>query len=608
MASLGGYGAVDGSASMPGTTPDGRDHIDISNTLSAGTLTDFTIWLSLIASGVTFKLKVWRDNGTNYDFVGQSQAIDPVGLSVGAHSFELDTPITVQSGDYIGVWMAGTGTRGDMFSDAGSSVIYDGTSADNTTNTAKTEFNGTYSDRSICIECFDNANSITLTSPIQYQTFQRSGTTGNISIAGTYLGSPTSIEASFAGGDYEEIDGSPSGNAFSATMSVPQGQGTLTVRFSNDTGINDSVTDVGVGDVFIIIGDSNAEGRATNPQSYTHATLKSTAFNQDDEWIDGNDPIDTGAVNGSVWPLLATLIMGDQGVPVSFITVGTGGTDCYGDSTQWQKGNASYTELTNQVAACGLSSFKAVLSHMGPNVVLDETGTATVSGYLTALQTLASNLAADFGVSAFYIPQLGEVTYSGSPPDRITAINNVRAAQLASWGTGIIKRGPVLFDITTDDGAHYKSDASLAILANRWFASIKSRSYGTYADTSPTISGATINKDRTEIRVKFNVPVLPLVGGNAEGFSVRLDGTSKTILSESVLSADTILLTVAALDSGVVTVSLGYGNDGAGDSVPIMSDTYNLPAASFTGVVATTIQSTTIKNFIGSGIHSSWRL
>jgi len=54
------------------------------------------------------------------------------------------------------------------------------------------------------------------------------------------------------------IDTSPSGWTFSGTLlSQNQGQGTLIVRHSNDTSLSWSVDNVGIGDIFIISGQSN---------------------------------------------------------------------------------------------------------------------------------------------------------------------------------------------------------------------------------------------------------------------------------------------------------------------------------------------------------------
>jgi len=127
--------------------------------------------------------------------------------------------------------------------------------------------------------------AIGVNTPVAWQVLQRDGSDqADIAITGWYSGSPTSIEARFAGGDWTEIDGSPSGGRFSGTLAGQSGQGTLEVRFANDTGKSTSVANVGIGDIFVVAGQSNAEGRATNSQSYSHATLKASVYTSSDKW------------------------------------------------------------------------------------------------------------------------------------------------------------------------------------------------------------------------------------------------------------------------------------------------------------------------------------
>jgi hypothetical protein len=88
------------------------------------------------------------------------------------------------------------------------------------------------------------ADSITVTAP------SSSTTVGvNINISGTYAGgdNPAGIEASFNGGAYQTIVASPSGGAFSGTLTgQTPGTGTLTVRWTDQTGVLATVTNLTV--------------------------------------------------------------------------------------------------------------------------------------------------------------------------------------------------------------------------------------------------------------------------------------------------------------------------------------------------------------------------
>ena len=423
------------------------------------------------------------------------------------------------------------------------------------------------------------ADSITVTSPVQYTTFQRSGSTGSISISGTYTGSPTSIEASFNGGAFSTIVASPAGGVFSVAMlsGQAQGQGTLEVRFTNATSVSATVADVGIGDVFVVAGDSITDGRATNAQSYTHATLKATAFNQSDAWINGNDPIDIHAANGSHWPLLATQIMASQSVPVAFISVGTGSTDVAGSSNQWAKNNSAYAEMTAQVTASGVNAVKAVLFHLGPNAVVNAS-TLSQATYNTALDTLASDVATDVaGAPKTNIGLFGEVT-TGTPPDRRAAIDNIRAAVVEAWGDNAnVKPGPVLVDSDYSDGVHPKSDAELLQVAKRWWAALQDTYYSGSNGRGPRLSSAMWNVARDELTITFDRTLKTGLTFGSGAWIVSDDGTPMTISGIAYHGTDpaAIVITTSAAASGAsgtTTVTLASSNDAAGIVIPTSGD------------------------------------
>lgn len=125
-------------------------------------------------------------------------------------------------------------------------------------------------------------------------------------------------------GPFTTIDTSPPSGTFSGTLTAEVvGQGSINVRFSNDTGVSGSVNNVGVGDIFIISGQSNASGRGNTLNNYTHATLKAGLFDNDDTWKELADATDSnsgqtdgvssdGIAKGSPWPLIYWQIMGYQ--------------------------------------------------------------------------------------------------------------------------------------------------------------------------------------------------------------------------------------------------------------------------------------------------------
>lgn len=327
-----------------------------------------------------------------------------------------------------------------------------------------------------------NAWTIAITSPEDYRTFQRNGSNqANIAITGTYTGSPSAIEASWNGGAYTTIDAAPTGGSFSGTLSnQAAGQGTLTVRFKNDTTISHSHVYVGIGDIFVIAGQSNASGRATNNQVYSHATLKATLLQNSDTWGDLIDPTDhpfgetvhtasdiVGVPKGSIWPPLATSVMANNSLPVAFIPCALGGSSI----TAWQPG-ANHQDRTtlygNMVYRTNLAGgCRAVLWWQGETDAAADMSTAT---YQTNLQAIADALNTDLpGVT--FLPaklQAGQL-YDGTQQGRIvTAVDNV-------WDTGNIGTGPDLSGLTTDAADHFTLDASNATVATAWWNAIKTQ-------------------------------------------------------------------------------------------------------------------------------------
>lgn len=421
-------------------------------------------------------------------------------------------------------------------------------------------------------------DTISITTPAQYKTFQRSGTTGSVSISGSVTGATEDVEASFNGGAYQTIATAVVAGPFSGTLTgQAQGQGTLTVRKKTTTTASDTKADIGIGDVFVVAGDSIAEGRATNVQSYTHATLKATKFDQSDIWGNGNDPIDVGTNMGSHWPLLATQIMASQSVPVAFISVATGSTDVAGSNNQWAKNNSSYAEMTAQVTASGVNSVKGVLMHLGPNAVTNAS-TLSLATYNTAIDTLASNIAADLaGAPKLNIGIFGEMT-TGSPPDRRAAIDNIRGAIIqAQDDNANVEPGPVLIEQDYSDGVHPKSDAEILAVAKRWWAAISETYYSGSSGRGPRFSSAQWDAGRTNLTVVFDRILKTGLTFGTGAWIVSDDGTPMTVSSVAYSGSNTsaVVLTTSAAAVGAAnttTVTFASSNDAVGVVIPLSAD------------------------------------
>jgi hypothetical protein len=327
------------------------------------------------------------------------------------------------------------------------------------------------------------AGEITITAPVRYQTKQRASGVADIPIAGTIRGEGGTwiIEARFKGGDWSTV-ATASAGSFSGTLSSqPQGQGLLEMRATQGSTISNlrSVADVGIGDVFLIAGQSNGRGRAITPQVWSHTTLKASEFKGNYTWGLLVDPIGTGAwtdsvsddffATGSVWPRVAEKLMTDKNVPVAFINAAMGNTGIL----QWLPGSnhqdrttlygaAVYRQL--QVGACAAVLWWQGESDSGPPL-----GTAmSRATYNGHLDTIANAFAADVGCKLMPA-KLQNNTGLGAPEQA-----QIRLAVGDAWADNVnVLTGPDLSSLTTDDAYHIRTTSNLQSASNLWSPAIE---------------------------------------------------------------------------------------------------------------------------------------
>lgn len=440
--------------------------------------------------------------------------------------------------------------------------------------------------------------SLTISTPSAFEVHQRSGTTGSIQITGSVSGSTEDIEASFNGGAYVTIATAVAPGSFSGTLTgQAQGMGTLTVRKKVTIAESATVANVGIGDVFVVGGDSISEGRGTNAQSFG-GSINAACFRQDNLWKIGNDAVDTGTSIGSHWPILARRIMDDQSVPVAFISVGTGSTDVAGSNNQWAKPNSSYGQLTTQVTNSTVASVRGVLMHLGPNAVVNAS-TLSKATYNAAIDTLAANLAADV-VSApkLHLGIFGEVS-TGSPPDRVTALNNLRSAILEAHGDNAnVLPGPCLIELDYADGVHPQSDAALQAVANRWWVALKASLYGGSGGRGPRLSSAVWNAGRTQLTVTFDRTLKTGLSHATQCWAISDNGSAMTITGVAYGGGanDLVITTSAAATgpAGTSTLTFAGGDTAVGRVVPMSADITLPGGAGVTQIPAEPIYAATV--------------
>ena len=328
------------------------------------------------------------------------------------------------------------------------------------------------------------------TSPSPYQVSQRNGitsfSTGAIAVAGKNQDVVShSIEASFNGGAYQTVAANVAPNAvFSGSLTNQlQGQGSVTTRFVDTPATSVACANVGIGDVWVIAGQSNSSGLGTNYQIFLNGNATMGAlFGNDYAWRTLADPTDdvTGQVDGisndsngqaagtntrgSVWPLVASQATAYTKVPVAFIPCALGGSRIavWQPGTNHQDRNTLYGSMVYRALACG--GVKGVLWWEGEYDESGAGGTQTpASTYLAGMKTIAAAIKTDLGVKL--IPCKLQAF-----PQNLGVINGAIGQE---WATDAnVLPGPDLSDIPTDDAYHLMADAKILTASARWWAAI----------------------------------------------------------------------------------------------------------------------------------------
>lgn len=286
------------------------------------------------------------------------------------------------------------------------------------------------------------------------------------------------MEARWNGGAWTKITTNSTG-AFSGSLTnQSQGSGVLEVRYMDQPWQMAVVTPVGIGDVFVIAGQSNAMGYGLNNQTNTGAWAGD--FGKDYNWHNLIDPSDmsnggvdsvsnnSGAPGGSVWPLVAgRFSTNNLGFPLAFVPCSASGSSI----TIWQPSGG----YTNRTSLYGSMIWRSRYAAGGCKAVLWWQGEYEAKyGALTQYHdytNLSANVYADTGVKV--MPCKLE-TLDGTYPDLATVNSNYGTAWSSDPNT---LAGPDLSGITADQIPHLRSDSNLAAAAELWWNAIKTAFY-----------------------------------------------------------------------------------------------------------------------------------
>ena len=428
--------------------------------------------------------------------------------------------------------------------------------------------------------------SLHLGSPHSYQVFQRDDLDeADIVVSGRAVGLGRHLEVRWGNEPWTPFVCRADG-AFALRLGArPPGQATLKVRSASRHDVVISRPYVGVGDIYVVAGQSNASGRGTSPNRYTHPVLTAVLFGNDDRWKELLDPVDGAAgqvdrvsadplAGGSVWPLLATKLMAAEGVPVAFVPCAKGSTPIrmwVADAATPQSHDTLYGSMLRRVRAVG-GRVRAVLFWQGE---ADARRLTSTEAYAAELRSLAAALARDCG-APLVAAQLGDYDTPRYSPVGVDAI---RLAQQQAWSAGWALPGPALYDIDLHGQVHFVTWEDELVAARRWAAAILAGVLHRELPSAPRLKNARYDGGLT-VTLSFDCAGASLRSGQVGGVVLRAAGYPAQVTA-SVTATDTVTLLLAAPALAPLTVSLGSGREAAGQPVPVEGSPWALPAQVF---------------------------
>ena len=338
---------------------------------------------------------------------------------------------------------------------------------------------------------------LTLTCPLDHEVVQRqTKILGRIKITGT-MDTLELADCHFearisANGEWTPLAVAVGELSFEAFADFPAGGWyRLEVRATRngETVAKTSVDHVGIGEVFVVAGQSNSANHGEEKQ--TTQTGRVASFDGQ-TWQLANDP-QPGASGkgGSFIPPLGDALAERFGVPIGFIPYGMGGTSVrewlpadvpfpnpptverivqQRPDGQWVNNGQLFDTLVAKMRAFSPRGFRAVLWHQGESDANQKDPTRTLAGHLYRdhLTTVITESRQQIGWDAPWF--VAQVSYH-NPDD--TGSPDIRAAQAALWADGTALEGPDSDALTGDlrqnngQGVHF-SGKGLREHAARW--------------------------------------------------------------------------------------------------------------------------------------------
>lgn len=300
-----------------------------------------------------------------------------------------------------------------------------------------------------------------------------------VAVQGTWTGPiPVRLEARavlHAGCTGRDVDWTPLGEvktpAFEYDFVVPAGGWYhLEVRALDAAGTAigaAGVDPVGVGEVFVISGQSYAAGANDEHQKIDDPLERSVLLDVPAKmWRTASDPFPHVDNGGTIWPAFANAIQPLLRVPVGLVNVAVGGTA----TRQWLPGEALYQRFTEGGKAAG--RFRFVLWQQGESDVIENIPTAT---YVERLQTIRDGLTKEWGFGPTWL--LAKSTLHPTVYNKPVEEARIREAIDRLWKLPGFGPGPDTDILAGENRGGEKSRRHFSPIGQRraglmWFASV----------------------------------------------------------------------------------------------------------------------------------------
>ena len=186
------------------------------------------------------------------------------------------------------------------------------------------------------------------------------------------------------------------GDTFQAAVTIPAGgwyRLECRCQIEDNLLATDAVDPIGVGEVFVVAGQSYATNCNDERLTVTDPRQRVVAFNEAKQsWAVANDsqPVFDGSDGGSIWPPLGDALAKELEVPIGFANVAIGGSS----SAQWLPEGDMLLRLI--AAGKSLGDFRAVLWQQGESDVITKNST---EGYVANIRKIRETAEKALGIS-----------------------------------------------------------------------------------------------------------------------------------------------------------------------------------------------------------------